>query len=119
MAFTEFGSYLQYLRFDSVNIDNNVFRLHYKITCMVFLCSSALTLMGQYIGDPIDCMVDGIPGGMMDTYCWIHSTFSIPSRYVISIELFHNTRGDVVLFSENSSNHIVVNLANFFEFWSS
>ena len=83
MAFTEFGSYLQYLRFDSINIDNNVFKLHYKITCMIFLCSSALTLMGQYIGDPIDCMVDGIPGGMMDTYCWIHSTFSIPSRYVI------------------------------------
>ena len=83
MAFTEFGSYLQYLRFDAINIDNNVFKLHYKITCMIFLCSSALTLMGQYIGDPIDCMVDGIPGGMMDTYCWIHSTFSIPSRYVI------------------------------------
>lgn len=35
----------------------------------------------QYIGDPIDCMVDGVPGGMMDTYCWIHSTFSIPSRW--------------------------------------
>jgi len=85
MAFTEFGSYLQYLRFDAVNIDNNVFKLHYKITCMVFLCSSALTLMGQYIGDPIDCMVDGIPGGMMDTYCWIHSTFSIPSRWTSKI----------------------------------
>merc|ERR1719150_1993033 len=52
---------------------------------MIFLCSSALTLMGQYIGDPIDCMVDGIPGGMMDTYCWIHSTFSIPSRWASKI----------------------------------
>jgi len=35
----------------------------------------------QYIGDPIDCIVDGVPGGIMDTYCWIHSTFSIPSRW--------------------------------------
>ncbi len=26
-------------------------------------------------------MVDGVPGDMMDTYCWIHSTFSIPSRW--------------------------------------
>ena len=82
MAFTEFGDYLQYLKFDSVIIDNNVFRLHYKITCMIFLCSSALTLMGDYIGDPIDCMVDGIPSDLMDTYCWIHSTFSVPSRCV-------------------------------------
>ena len=88
MAFTEFGSYLQYLRFDAVNIDNNVFKLHYKTTCMVFMCSSALVLMGDYIGDPIDCMVDGIPGDIMDTYCWIHTTFSVPSRYVISILKF-------------------------------
>ena len=96
MAFTEFGDYLQYLKFDSVIIDNNVFRLHYKITCMIFLCSSALTLMGDYIGDPIDCMVDGIPSDLMDTYCWIHSTFSVPSRcvnfsilYLIHIYLLH------------------------------
>ena len=96
MAFTEFGDYLQYLKFDSVIIDNNVFRLHYKITCMIFLCSSALTLMGDYIGDPIDCMVDGIPNDLMDTYCWIHSTFSVPSRcvnfsilYLIHIYLLH------------------------------
>ena len=96
MAFTEFGGYLQYLKFDSVIIDNNVFRLHYKITCMIFLCSSALTLMGDYIGDPIDCMVDGIPSDLMDTYCWIHSTFSVPSRcvnfsilYLIHIYLLH------------------------------
>ena len=88
MAFTEFGSYFSYLKFDDINIDNNVFKLHYKTTCMVFLCSSALVLMGDYIGDPIDCMVDGIPGDIMDTYCWIHTTFSVPSRYVISILKF-------------------------------
>ena len=23
----------------------------------------------------------GIPNGIMDTYCWIHSTFSIPERF--------------------------------------
>merc|ERR1719447_976310 len=26
-------------------------------------------------------MVEGIPGNIMDTYCWIHSTFSIPERF--------------------------------------
>ena len=33
-------------------------------------------------GDPIDCIVDpDVPQNVMDTYCWIHSTFSIPNRY--------------------------------------
>ena len=29
-------------------------------------------------GDPIDCIVEEIPNSVMDTYCWIHSTFSLP-----------------------------------------
>eukprot|EP00095_Tigriopus_kingsejongensis_P012189 maker-scaffold521_size146803-snap-gene-0.16 protein:Tk12189 transcript:maker-scaffold521_size146803-snap-gene-0.16-mRNA-1 annotation:"hypothetical protein DAPPUDRAFT_303789" len=70
-----------FLKFDSVWIDNNIFRLHYKGTVIVFVLASLLVTSRQYIGDPIDCMVDGIPGGIMDTYCWIHSTFSIPSRW--------------------------------------
>ena len=27
-------------------------------------------------------MSDGIPGNVMDTYCWISSTFSIPEKWV-------------------------------------
>lgn len=71
-----------FLKLDTVWIDNNVFRLHYKATLIVFVISSLLVTSRQYIGDPIDCIVDGVPGGIMDTYCWIHSTFSIPSRWV-------------------------------------
>jgi len=80
--FDVFGELQKFLKFDSYRIDNNVFRLHYKATVMVFACASLLVTSGQYIGDPIDCIVDGIPGGIMNTYCWIHSTFSIPSRWV-------------------------------------
>ncbi|TRY75101.1 hypothetical protein TCAL_09359 [Tigriopus californicus] len=72
-----------FLKFDQVWIDNNIFRLHYKGTVIVFVLASLLVTSRQYIGDPIDCMVDGIPGGIMDTYCWIHSTFSIPTRWKI------------------------------------
>ena len=50
---------------------------------VVFTAAGILVTSGQYIGDPIDCIVDGVPGGLMDTYCWIHSTFSIPSRLVL------------------------------------
>lgn len=80
--FDVFGELQKFLKFDSCQIDNYVFRLHYKATVLVFATASLLVTSGQYIGDPIDCIVDGVPGGIMDTYCWIHSTFSIPSRWV-------------------------------------
>ena len=80
-----FKEAMRFLKFDPVWIDNQVFRLHYKITTGLFFIASLLVTSRQYVGDPIDCMVDEIPSDMMDTYCWIHSTFSIPSRYVTSI----------------------------------
>jgi len=76
-----FDSLKGFLKFDHVWIDNNVFRLHYKATVIIFVTASLFVTSRQYIGDPIDCMVDGVPGGIMDTYCWIHSTYSIPTRW--------------------------------------
>ena len=64
---------------ESVTIDNNVFRLHYKVSLLVLLLSfgseivtyaslqasvmvltmaTLLVTARQYIGDPIDCMVE-------------------------------------------------------------
>jgi len=71
-----------YIKFDEFKIDNGVFRLHYKGTAGVMALGSLLAIGGSYIGDPIDCMVSDIPGDIMDTYCWIHSTFSVPARWV-------------------------------------
>jgi len=70
------------LKIDAVKIDNNVFKLHYRATFIVMTCACIFITANCYIGDPIDCMVAGVPGDMMDTYCWIHSTYSIPSRWV-------------------------------------
>jgi len=77
--FDFFGSIRSILKLDSVCIDNNVFRLHYKAT-VVFLVAFSLLVTGrQYFGDPIDCIQrDDIPGNIIDTYCWIHSTFTLP-----------------------------------------
>jgi len=66
---------------DPASIDNFAFKLHYRATFVVLLVSMALVSARQYIGDPIQCIADGIPGGTMDLYCWIHSTFSVPSRW--------------------------------------
>jgi len=78
-----FSQFLKFLKFDTVCIDNNVFRLHYKATLMILVMACTLVCSRQYIGDPIDCLSDGgIPGGIMDAYCWLHGTFSIPERWV-------------------------------------
>ncbi|XP_032666521.1 innexin inx2 [Odontomachus brunneus] len=78
--FDVFGSVKGLLKLDSVCIDNNVFRLHYKATVITLVAFSLLVTSRQYIGDPIDCIVDDIPLHVMDTYCWIYSTFTIPDR---------------------------------------
>lgn len=78
--FDVFGSVKGLLKLDSVCIDNNVFRLHYKATVIILIAFSLLVTSRQYIGDPIDCIVDEIPLNVMDTYCWIYSTFTIPDR---------------------------------------
>ncbi|XP_059619292.1 innexin inx2 [Phlebotomus argentipes] len=78
--FDVFGSVKGLLKLDSVCIDNNVFRMHYKGTVIILIAFSLLVTSRQYIGDPIDCIVDEIPLNVMDTYCWIYSTFTIPNR---------------------------------------
>ncbi|XP_052868573.1 innexin inx2 [Anopheles cruzii] len=78
--FDVFGSVKGLLKLDQVCIDNNIFRLHYKATVVVLIAFSLLVTSRQYIGDPIDCIVDEIPLNVMDTYCWIYSTFTIPNR---------------------------------------
>ncbi|XP_073995060.1 innexin inx2-like [Rhodnius prolixus] len=64
----------------AVNIDNLVFKLHYRITALLLFIFSVLVTARQYFGDPIDCLVQGVPEKVMDSYCWISSTFTV--RYL-------------------------------------
>ncbi|XP_037093197.1 innexin inx2-like [Pollicipes pollicipes] len=76
--FDIFGSVKSLIKISPVSIDNNVFRLHYKVTSVMLVIFSLLVTSHQYIGDPIDCYTTSkIPDNVMDTYCWIHSTFSV------------------------------------------
>merc|ERR1711936_1184682 len=72
-----FGSVKGLIKLDEICIDNTIFRLHYKATFVILVTASLLVTAKQYIGDPIDCIVEEIPRDVMDTYCWIHSTFSL------------------------------------------
>ncbi|KAF8773083.1 Innexin inx2 like protein [Argiope bruennichi] len=77
-----FSSLKSFFKTDSTTIDNNVFRLHYKATSTVLVAFSILVTARQYIGDPIDCVPNSnIPPNLLDTFCWVHSTFSVPSSW--------------------------------------
>jgi len=74
------GGFKGFVQFKKCLIDNTTFRLHYQYTFAILCLASLLQTAKQYFGDPIDCIVDGVPGGVFKTYCWIHGTFTLPSQ---------------------------------------
>ncbi|CAG2115907.1 unnamed protein product, partial [Medioppia subpectinata] len=75
-----FRSLKTLLKTSRVQIDNNVFRLHYSITVILLLAFCVIITTKQYVGDPIDCV----------------RSEAIPQRFIRHI-LFHKEVGvDVV-----------------------
>lgn len=65
-----------------VSIDSPVFRLHYSITVMMLMSFSLIVTTRQYVGNPIDCVhTKDIPEDVLNTYCWIHSTYALRSLF--------------------------------------
>nr|CAD7201159.1 unnamed protein product [Timema douglasi] len=66
---------------DKAIIDNMVFRCHYRITSAIFFVCCILCTANNLIGDPINCINDGaIPNHVINTFCWITSTFTLPHQ---------------------------------------
>ena len=61
-----FGQVKSLVKLDDICIDNNVFRLHYKVTGVILVMATLLVTSRQYIGDPIDCLVEEIPPDVRD-----------------------------------------------------
>jgi len=78
--FHVFGDIKSLLKLESVAIDNNVFRLHYKLTVILLIAFSMLVNTRQYFGDPIDCVANAETSHVMDNYCWIHSYIEVTSK---------------------------------------
>lgn len=77
-TFGGFSGYFQKGR--TSHIDNSTFRLHYRFTFGLLIMCSMLVTLSQFFGAPIACIVEGVPQSVMDTHCWIHGTFTIPSH---------------------------------------
>jgi len=71
----------------TVKIDNKVFQLHYRLTTFLFLGFSVLVTAYNMLGEPVNCSCSGCSGNitlsMMNTYCWITST------YIYDVSLSH------------------------------
>ena len=69
-----------FIAFEKTTIDNIVFRFHTDFSTLFLLAASLIVTAEVFIGDPINCAVHEIPFEIMDTYCWIHSTFILPEK---------------------------------------
>ena len=63
MALDVFSSVRYLLKPEEICIDNWIFKLHYRVTVMLFLGSSAIGVSKQYFGDPINCQVNYLING--------------------------------------------------------
>ncbi|KAJ9596568.1 hypothetical protein L9F63_012401 [Diploptera punctata] len=80
--FDLFGNIRVLLKLEKICIDNNIFRLHYKITVIMLVVFSLIVSTKQYFGDPIHCQTDpSIDKDLMNAYCWIHSTFTVTKHF--------------------------------------
>lgn len=77
-----FNHLKSFLKIKSVCTDNAVFQLHYKFTAMVLIVCSILLTCSQFLGEPIHCIQkDDIPKQVLETFCWVHTTFTLPDAW--------------------------------------
>lgn len=70
------------IKVSHIHIDSPVFRLHYSITVMMLVAFSLIVTTRQYVGNPIDCIhTKDIPEDVLNTFCWIHSTYTINEAF--------------------------------------
>ena len=74
------GGFKGLVQFKKCLIDNTTFRLHYQYTFAILCIASLLASSKQYFGESIDCIIQGIPVSVFKTYCWMHGTFTLPSK---------------------------------------
>lgn len=64
-----------------VHIDGNVFRLYTGATVAFLLAFCTLLTAKEYVGSAIDCHCPTMPAGVVNSFCWVESTFSHRSLF--------------------------------------
>lgn len=90
-----FGSLKSILKIHAISTDNVIFQMHYRATVILLLAFSLAVTSRQFLGDPIHCLNPSDPDTfsqkVLDAYCWIHSTFTLPKTHGkrIGIDIAH------------------------------
>lgn len=71
----------QFIKQPPVSIDGTVFRIHVMFTTMILLACSLFVTATQLVGNPMQCIVHGLPEKPVNTYCWITSTYTMPDSF--------------------------------------
>ena len=75
------GGLKEFLKKEEIIIDGPIFRFHNVFTSVLLFGCSIVVTATQYVGSPIQCIVDGLPAHPVNTFCWIMSTFTLPGAY--------------------------------------
>lgn len=70
-----------FFKIQDVYTDNTIFRLHNNFTAALLLTCSLIITGTQYAGQPISCIVSGVEPRVVNTFCWISSTFTMPDAF--------------------------------------
>ncbi|XP_025988274.1 innexin inx1 [Solenopsis invicta] len=95
------GGLSKYLKRQEIVTDSVVFRMHTLFTAVLLFTCSLIITATQFVGNPISCIVQGLPTNVINTYCWITSTFTMPDAFnrQVGIHVAHpgvaNDFGDI------------------------
>ncbi|XP_063906300.1 innexin inx7-like isoform X2 [Zophobas morio] len=71
------------IKSDSLCIDNWVFKLHYRVTTVIFLVSTVLVTSKEYIGESMKCLTSKLADRtyqkFLESFCFYKSTFTVVS----------------------------------------
>lgn len=75
------GGLKDYLKWQDITTDCAIFRLHTLFTTVLLMAGSIVITASQFVGNPIQCIVNGLPTHVVNTFCWISSTFTMPDAF--------------------------------------
>ena len=87
---------LKGLFYSGVIIDDPVFKLHYGFTTYLLLFMTFLSVGKVFLAEPMYCTLNTrdwtyqIPKELLNSYCYIHSTYIIPTNHNFDKDLFTN-----------------------------
>ncbi len=99
------------------DIDSPFFKLHYRTSATILFICCLLVTANEFWGSTIDCISNAIPGNVINNYCWIMSTFSVPSK-LLKFDFLENNLfvGDCVLLKNQFEFSLLKSNCNCFSY---